>query len=125
MRRNGDNAPVGHTCNTIDSVISHMDEVKSVAEDIMCYEDVIDISEAENIKSLADSVIYIMEKIRSDNSELRDWGNECYNRAEEIEKERDSLVDKVEELEEQIRGMHDYIVDLEEEISNLENSLNE
>lgn len=77
-------------------------------------------------RSLGETDRYFrMEKIRSDNSELRDWGNECYNRAEEIEKERDSLVDKVEELEEQIRGMHDDIVDLEEEISNLENSLNE
>jgi len=121
MGRNGDSAPVGYTCKTIDSVIGHLEEAKSEAEYYLAESENEDFrSSCAEIKVNLESAILAMEKIRSDNSELRDWGNSEFNRAEELEKERDDLLSEVEELKEQMKGMHDDIIDLEDEVSDLE-----
>ncbi len=73
MGRNKDNAPVGNTCPMIDEVISAIESA--------------DWSEVSF--HTAESVKEIMEKIRSANLELRNWGNEECNRANSFERDFD------------------------------------
>ena len=60
-----------------------------------------------------------MENIRSDNQELRQWGNDEYDRAEEAEEERDNAVYKCDQLEDKIDILESEIDYLKDEISNL------
>lgn len=61
-----DNAPVGHTCPTIDKAISFIkDAVNYLDEEHLTY--------GEGL--LLKAIDYI-EEVRSANATLRDWGNE-------------------------------------------------
>lgn len=87
-----DNAPIGDTCPTIDNIIGKMDNAKDAAEYIVEHPEEDSTEEARDI--IAELVIAIsdMEKIRSDNQELRKWRNDEYNRAEDAEGERDDAI---------------------------------
>ncbi len=104
MSRNGDNAPVGHTCSKIDDVISSMKELY--------------LSSEEMSKGELDSLEKTMEKIRKDNSDLRDWGNQMYNELYEMEKDRDYYQKLAERYESEVE-------DLKSEVNRLENELSE
>jgi len=92
MARNRDNAPVGNTCPKIDEVISLISQ--------MDYEFTDEDNEDKKQKESAANVL--LEQIRSDNSQLREWGNAEYLRAEENERERDDLLKQVETLKSDI-----------------------
>jgi polyhydroxyalkanoate synthesis regulator phasin len=101
MARRGDNAPIGHTCPKIDSVISIIHSVYTSSEEMSRQE----YTEFEKL----------MEEIRSANSTLREWGNEHYERSEEMEKDYDYTKDRLADAESEI-------FDLKKEIKELENN---
>lgn len=69
-----DNSPVGYTCPLIDSVIR-------VLNDCECEYNSHDIQTAIND----------LEKVRSMNDELRDWGNGLFNQVKELQDEIEML----------------------------------
>lgn len=101
MARYRDQAPVSNTCPLIDEVISAVD----------------DATFEENSWWDKESVTAILEKIRSANSELREWGNDEYERAEDAEKERDTFEAEKLDLEEELRELKERVAELEEELS--------
>ena len=102
MSRNYDNAPIGNTCPAIDKIIDKMEEAKNDAKWCMDNPDENSDDELTNIIWNLDYAISDMEQIRSDNSTLRDWGNEIYNEKDELERERDDLLLRIEELESEL-----------------------
>lgn len=102
MARRGDNAPVGHTCPKIDSVISMVHSLYLSSEEMSKQE----YTEFEKL----------MEEIRSANSTLREWGNEENQKAEEFEKDLDYANRKIDDLTEEVEA-------LKVEIKELENNL--
>ncbi|MFA5154251.1 MAG: hypothetical protein WC554_17000 [Clostridia bacterium] len=76
MGRYGDNAPVGHTCPDIN-------EAQSIASNI---KETIDASLGvfEDTKTYCDDLVKQLELLRSENSKLRDWGNEYYEMYEKL-----------------------------------------
>lgn len=103
MARRGDNAPVPHTCPKIDDVIGIVTEIYRVDEPITK-------GELQNIEKQ-------MEDIRTANSKLREWGNEEYERAEELEKDRDYYQDLSEKYESEIADLKAEIDSLKEELN--------
>lgn len=96
-----DHSPVSHTCPMIDEVISAINSV-----------------DWEETYWTNKGLIEVMEKIRSHNGALRDWGNEYCN------KESD-LVDELDELNRTIERLNDEVASLKQEIKDLENHLQE
>ena len=74
MARYKDHSPVGHTCPWIDEAI-----------------DVLQSSECAYNTDVVNSAIKALEKVRSANDELRNWGNELYGEVEEMKAEIDKL----------------------------------
>ena len=118
MARYNDNAPIGHTCPIIDNVIGKMESAKNEAEYIFKHPEEDSSEEANTILGEMVDAIKEIEDVRSANSELRDWGNEEYSRAEEAEGERDEAIKDKEYLQEEID-------ELKAKIEKLENQLNE
>lgn len=100
--KNRDNAPIGQTCPMIDSVLSRIGRI---------YQDDEPISKADLAELEA-----LMEKIRSANSTLRDWGNEQCNLAMDYEDEVDEERRKNDDLSRQIASLESEIKDLENEL---------
>jgi len=123
MSRYNDNSPVDWTCPIIDSVITSMEEAKNQAEYVSKHKQPKEDVHDEMILIIAELVdgINEIEKIRSANIELRDWGNEQHNRAEEVEEERDEIIRKNEWLIEEIEELKTTIEELEEKLTPTEN----
>lgn len=119
MARYNDNAPIGHTCPIIDNVIGKMELAKNEAEYICKHPKEDSSEEADSILYELIEAIREIEDVRSANSELRDWGNDEYDRAEENEKENDQLRRDIEYLGEIIDSLRSEIEDMK-----LENSEN-
>src|SRR5690606_41341373 len=96
MGRLRDATDIPNTCPMIDEVISFIDNIRIDWED-----------EYHTKKELLD----IMERIRTSNQNLRDFGNEQYYRAEELESDL-----------EYFKSINE---DLERDISRLENEISE
>lgn len=120
MARYNDKAPVGNTCPIIDSVISYMDSAKGEAEYIKANPEEDSTNEAVNIISELASAISEIENVRDANVELRQWGNDEYERADEAEGERGDAIRDKEYLEDEIEQLKARIEELEEELSNVE-----
>lgn len=103
MARRVDNAPVGNTCPKIDEVLSILTAIYQSSEEM---------SKGE-LKSVED----LMEKIRSDNAALREWGNDQCNQLEEMEKDRDYYQDKTGELENEVKDLQSEVRELEKQLS--------
>jgi len=115
-----DNAPIGNTCPTIDNIIGKMEEAKNEADWCLRNPDDKHTDELNNIVGKMADAILDMEGIRSDNSTLRDWGNELFNEKDEIEKERDEAISEKESLEEEITELKSRIEELEEKLREVE-----
>ena len=83
-----DHSPVGYTCPTIDRII---DKMKSALNGAKYY---IDHPINDELTYDMDSVLWYLndaideiEEVRSDNAKLRDWGNELYDKVEELQSE--------------------------------------
>lgn len=113
---NYDNAPIGNTCPIIDNVIGKMDVAKDEAEYISNHPEEDSSDEANNILAELTDAIKEIEVVRNANSELRSWGNEEYNRAEEAEKERDEAIRDKEYLQEEIDELKSKIEELEAQL---------
>ena len=111
MARYNDNAPVGHTCPLIDSVISFIENNTD--------------NEVPEIEVKA--IIDVLEKIRSTNDSLRTWGNELYKEKEDMESdyedEQKYLKGKIEDIEYDIRQKDEEISSLEKDLSYVEKQL--
>lgn len=103
----GDRAPVGNTCPDIDSII---EVLAGVADRLRMISDKLDSSTLEdecndifeqsgNLKTLFDGRNSALERLRSDNDSLRQWGNKETDRADEAEAEIRSLQNQINELE--------------------------
>ncbi len=112
-----DNAPIKHTCPTIDNIIGKMESARGEAEYISKHPEEDSTDEARTIIDELCDAISDMENIRSDNSELRDWGNEEYERADYAEGERDDAIKDKELLQEEIEELKAKIDELENELS--------
>jgi chromosome segregation ATPase len=102
MGRNTDNSPVGHTCPMIDGVLDSLNSLYTSLETMS--------------KGELDYYIKTLEKIRSHNGSLRDWGNELYKEKEELENE-------VEKLREEINNLERCLDNYKEEVKELENKI--
>lgn len=111
MARYNDNAPVGHTCPLIDSVISFVENNTDNG-----------VSEIEKKE-----IIEVLEKIRSANDQLRTWGNELYKEKEEIESDFEyeikELKGRIDDLEYDLREKDKEIISLEKDLSYAEKQL--
>jgi predicted nuclease with TOPRIM domain len=96
-----DAAPIGITCPTIDKGLSSIESAVDRAKDIQDF-----LFEATEI----------IEEVRSANSTLRDWGNEQYQRAEELETENRELQDQIERFEYDIASLTETIEELESQL---------
>lgn len=103
MARYRDYAPVGNTCPKIDGVISLISQMDYELSD----DDNDDKKEKEKEANV------LLESIRSDNASLREWGNAEYLRAEELEKERDSLQSEVDRLKNEIKQLERQLEQIE------------
>lgn len=99
MGRNRDNAPVKNSCPFINEIISAIQSA--------------DWSEAYWTKGELEGK---MEEIRRMNEQLRDWGNEQYQRAEDNEREMEIQSSKIEELNEDISNLQDELNTLKSEL---------
>jgi benzoyl-CoA reductase/2-hydroxyglutaryl-CoA dehydratase subunit BcrC/BadD/HgdB len=95
MPRN-DNTGVPQTCPYIDEVIRFIEDVKW----------------QEGQEDDAQTVVEIcktLEKIRSMNTDLRDFGNQEYKRAEEAESDRDYYEKQVKSLEDEVENLKNLV----------------
>lgn len=95
-----DNAPVGNTCPDIDEAKRHIEKATSYMRSADEY--LIDL-------------LPVLEKLRNENDQLRTWGNEQFELAEEYEAERD-------ELKKYIDSLNDEVYELKQQINKLENA---
>lgn len=100
----GDNAPVGKTCPIIDKVISFIQSIDYEGMNMSDYSNALDR----------------MEEIRSANGALRDWGNEEYKRAEELESELDNVKSELEDALNEIKELNSQIKELETELNTVQ-----
>ena len=139
MRAKG---PIGYTCPSINNAI---DEVKSVINSLIqyeniCKEDLIEFLSDENnfqifkdeisdnlkiLKELAEGNTCILENIRSDNCELRDWGSELSEEKDKLETDNYHLNYQVNYMQKEVRILKDTIEDLESRISDLHDEISE
>lgn len=77
-------APVKNTCPDIDKVIDCVTGAR------------------DNLYGLERT----MEQLRSDNSALRDWGNDEANRVDELESEQEELRNEIDELKREIERLN-------------------
>lgn len=84
MRNHRDETGVRNTCDYINEVIETINAI--------------DWSIMDNYYT-KDSSLHTLEVIRQATIDLREFGNEQYKRAEELEKERDELLNVVTNLE--------------------------
>ena len=95
-----DYAPIGNTCPTIDRLIDKLESaliqckyyVDNPINDDLTY----DMGTAV---SYIEEVIEGFEDIRSDNSELREWGNNLYNQLEVLEERVSDLENELSNCE--------------------------
>lgn len=113
MRRY-DNAPINNTCPKIDEIINKMEHAKSEAEYISKNPEEINDAETVSIINELMDAIYLMEDIRSDNSILRDWGNEENVRADDANAELDEAIGYSESLEDQVANLEAEVENLQE-----------
>lgn len=90
-----------HTCPMIDDVISILEEQFGAG----------------------DGSIDLMEKIRTNCSDIRDWGESWKKYSEYIEEEKDDFEKKVDELSEQLSEKETEISDLQKKIEELESKV--
>lgn len=118
MSRHYDNAPIGNTCPIIDNIIGKMEIAKREAEYLLKQKDIDVDEEANSIVGEMLDAIHEIEKVRAANSELRDWGNEEYKRAEEAERERNEAIRDKKFLQEEIYELKAKIEELEYDSTN-------
>ena len=115
MSRYSDNAPVGHTCPDIN-------EAQSIADNVIGKIDS-SIGEFNDAKKYLNSLISQLELLRKENSQLRDWGNEYYEKYEDLEKEykyfEEDKIKEINSLQSQISGLERENIDLYDEIESL------
>lgn len=111
-----DKAPVSHTCPMIDGVLDKVKEIYSNSEEFS--------------KGELTYIETTMEKIRSHNSALREWGNELYDEKEELEKsfyeleqEKSKLESINEDLQDEIKRLEKIIDNQDIKIEHLQESL--
>lgn len=113
-----DHAPISNTCPTIDSIISKLYSAKDEAEYIKKHPEEGNTTEAISIIGLLSDAISEMENIRSDNMDLRQWGNDEYERAYNLESEVDDYARKCEMLESEVDYLKLKIDELVEQYEN-------
>jgi predicted nucleic acid-binding Zn-ribbon protein len=107
MRR--DQSGINNTCPLIDDVINAIN----------------DVDWSDNNHYDEKSLIAILEKIRTANSNLRVWGNDMHNERNEFEKDLDYANDRIQQLERELSEKVDEIKELEDRISYMEDLMNE
>lgn len=107
MGRYEDNAPVGHTCPDIN-------EAQNISSNVI---DTIDasLSVFQETKDYLNGLIQQLELLRSENSTLRDWGNECHDLCESLEDDVSELTRENEDLKNENAQLKDEIEDLKQE----------
>ena len=113
MARYNDNAPIGHTCPIIDSVIGKMESAKNEADYISKHPEEDSIEEANTILGELIDAIKEMKMLEAQIVSYGIGGNEEYNRAEEAEGERDEAIKDKEYLQEEIDELKAKIEELE------------
>ena len=118
MSRRGE--PVRHTCPDIDKIKL---TIATILDDISNYSskdkksDILDAMEswASELKDIGVGSRCELEELRSANAALREWGNEMYDDAENLETAKDFWENRCAELESKIEDLESTIEDLREE----------
>lgn len=108
-------APIGHTCKSINQGIDFVDEVFETLKPL--YDD-FDSHTIGTIKDAVDSVLRLInpivskfEDLRSDNMELRSWGEVLEDKVDALEKELEAVRNEMEDLEQELEDIRaDYHV---------------
>lgn len=109
-------APVKHTCNNIDASQKQLNYVIDSLDNELTDQDI------KHIRSSLNQVIDQLEDLRSDNSKLRDWGEDLENKLSKAESDMDEALTKIEDLEKECTVLEKRCEILEAEIeSNLNN----
>lgn len=111
MGRYDDNAPIGNTCPIINDAVNY---IEGFREAFSNEDNDIDFHFA----------LGVMEDIRSANLELRNWGNGLYRDLEEIEQERNKLIDQLDDSESELEKAKTKIEELEDFITELKEQIN-
>ncbi len=102
-----DNAPVPHTCPMINEIISAIESIEWGEDSYWTKEELVEK----------------MEKIRSANSKLRDWGNEKHTECDTLEDEKSDLEKDIRNLEDEKSNLERDITELNQRIEELEYNL--
>jgi predicted nucleic acid-binding Zn-ribbon protein len=105
-----DNAPVGHTCPLIDSVIDFLSDIEWDLGD----DNERDLAERSSI------ALDTLEDVRKANDALRAWGNEKHLETEEFEAKVSALERTISNHELDIEHYREQVAILENRISDLE-----
>lgn len=88
-----DYAPIKHTCPDINKVIKWLNAAIDEANNGLKIEDIDDIKATfKEILYHLDGIESLVEDLRDSNSELRDWGNDLYERNQELEQQLEDLL---------------------------------
>jgi dynactin complex subunit len=112
MGRYIDNAPIAHTCPSIDNVIEEInyaqEKVALIKENPKKYEEDYEEQMDTIIEQLGEAMLD-MEKIRKDNETLREFGNSQFYRAEEAESRRNDTLKQYDVLELEINYLREQL----------------
>lgn len=99
---NKDRCPVGNTCPFIDDVLDFLKNIENLED-----------SDYKWIKKQ-------LENLRTQNSALRDWGNDEQNKVNELKSEAEKAERKISDLESTVSDFEERIKELKAEIKELE-----
>jgi chromosome segregation ATPase len=110
--------PLGHTCPRVNNAQSEISGIVNDLESVDCSEeDKVILNDAiTSLNSLSED----LENLRTDNSTLRDWGNEEAKKADDFEKELDETRDQLSEMETDRDHYKDRVAELEAELYDVE-----
>lgn len=94
-------APVKNTCPDIDRVIKKVSSAYKTAHTARCRSEK-GTDEYDYFDSIEDDLMYVegeLEDLRSDNSSLREWGNDLEDQLQVAAEKIDELERKIEKLE--------------------------
>lgn len=113
--------PVKNTCPDIDRIILTITNICKQMDN--CSEEDTVIGLLENIKYWESDLSSIgfgkwneLEDLRNANAALREWGNDMYNEAEGLEKEKDEYLNQYEEQKNEVGYLKEKIKKLEKEL---------
>jgi septal ring factor EnvC (AmiA/AmiB activator) len=110
MAYRGDPTGVSLTCPLIDEVIAFLNNIEWDEDE-------------KDLDTDATRIVQVLEMIRKANSQLRNFCEEQYDRANEFEKDLERASNRIDELEHSCKSLEKEVNQLEDTITDLETQL--